>query len=81
MWDGVNVNSSVCSLKMPEILVWTRCEGKGAVLCEGDTEAQPASAGTYILRCSHERTRWQRLRALSQSVEFGLATAPLYLLD
>lgn len=55
MWAGVNVNSSVCSLKMPEILVWTRCEGKGAVLCEGDTEAQPASAGTYILRCSHER--------------------------
>lgn len=54
MWDGVNVNSSVCSLKMPEILVWTSCEGKGAVLCEGGTEAQPASAGTYI-RCGHER--------------------------
>lgn len=66
MWDGVNVNSSVCSLKMPKILVWTSCEGKGVVLCEGGTEAQPASAGTYI-RCSHERRQWQSCQQEAES--------------
>ena len=75
MWDGVNLNSSVCPLKMP---AWTSCEGRGAVLREDGTQAQRQQGRTcvVVMREGEGRAASKRLRALSQSVEFGLAAAP-----